>query len=456
MSDHAITVENLTKWYRIGVREKIHDSMTQAIFDFVRSPIRNYRKYRSLYRFDDLPPGLGKDDAELPEDMIWALKDVSFSVQRGEVLGIIGRNGAGKSTLLKILSRITEPSRGRAIIRGSTSSLLEVGTGFHPELTGRENVYLNGIILGMKKWEVDARFDEIVAFSGVERFIDTPVKRYSSGMTVRLAFAVAAHLEPEILIIDEVLAVGDAGFQKKCLGKMEHVAREGRTVLFVSHNMTAVQSLCGRCILLHEGQVAADGPVASTVGAYLSSVQQLVDEQPLEHRKDRQGGTDFRFLRVEFLDGESGRPVRSPVSGQTLIVRLGYRCNTDRPIDHVDVTITFWLPPGGFLFSCASDAVGRVFRVTPGEGTLECMIPQLPLNSGRYSYNIFARCQAATLDYVREAGILEVEAGDFYGTGKLPSPHQQGVFVDYDWADGGGVTAQSSTDPAGPGSRNLD
>jgi len=204
-----------------------------------------------------------------PSDVIWALKDVSFEVKHGEAVGIIGRNGAGKSTLLKILSRITEPTRGRATVYGRVGSLLEVGTGFHPDLTGRENVYLNGTILGMKKREVDARFDEIVDFSGVEKFIDTPVKRYSSGMRVRLAFAVAAHLEPEILIVDEVLAVGDAEFQKKCLGKMEDVARKGRTVLFVSHSMPAITRLCGRAILLRDGHNVQDGEPGSVVGEYL-------------------------------------------------------------------------------------------------------------------------------------------------------------------------------------------
>lgn len=434
MNDLAVSAEHLTKWYRIGVRERMHDSLSQAVFDFVRSPIRNYRKYRSLYRFDDLFPDSGEGGGAVPKDVIWALRDVSFEVKRGEVLGIIGRNGAGKSTLLKVLSRITDPSRGRAVIRGRSACLLEVGTGFHPELTGRENIYLNGTILGMRKREIDAKLDEIVDFSGVERFIETPVKRYSSGMKVRLAFAVAAHLEPEILIIDEVLAVGDAAFQKKCLGKMERVAREGRTVLFVSHDMTAIQSLCSRCLLMHEGQIVADGSMASTMDAYLSSVQQLVTEQALGDRQDRQGGHEFRFLQIDFLDATSGVPAASLMSGQSIRARLVYRYNGEKPLDDVDVTISFWRPPGAFLFACASDAKGRLFRVAPGEGVINCSIPRLPLSGGRYSFNVFARSRGATLDYIQDAGVLEVEAGDFYGSGKIPTPDQQGVLVDFDWS----------------------
>ncbi len=263
----VITVENIAKVYRIGVKEKMHDSLAGAVTDFIRNPLKNYRTYRSLYTFDDVTPGV---QAGSP-DVIWALKGVSFKVEEGEILGIIGINGAGKSTLLKILSRITPPTLGRAEIRGRVVSLLEVGTGFHRELTGRENVYLNGTILGMTKREVDRTFDEIVDFSGVEKFLDTPVKRYSSGMRVRLAFAVAAHLEPEILIIDEVLAVGDAAFQKKCLGKMSDVAKGGRTVLFVSHNMGAITQLCQNAIWLEQGQVKNSGSSRDMVASYLSA-----------------------------------------------------------------------------------------------------------------------------------------------------------------------------------------
>lgn len=262
----AIEVDNVSKIYRIGAKEEMHDSFAKAAFNFIINPLKNYRKYRSLYVFDD-----AKESIEAPSNIIWAVKDVSFDVAKGDVLGIIGKNGAGKSTLLKILCRITNPVKGRVRTRGRISSLLEVGTGFHDELTGRENVYLNGTILGMSRLEVKQKFDEIVNFSGVEKFIDTPVKRYSSGMKVRLAFSVAAHLEPEILIVDEVLAVGDADFQKKCLNKMENVGQQGRTVVFVSHNMAAVTRLCQRAILMDQGKVIDNGPASQIVAAYLTS-----------------------------------------------------------------------------------------------------------------------------------------------------------------------------------------
>jgi lipopolysaccharide transport system ATP-binding protein len=267
-NDIAIKVENISKRYRIGLKETVHETFGGVIIDLLKSPLKNYKKYRSLYKFDEDSSDSGKD-FESP-DIIWALRDVSFEVNREQVIGVIGKNGSGKSTLLKILSKITDPTSGCAEIRGRVSSLLEVGTGFNPELTGRENVYLNGSILGMKKNEIKQKFDEIIDFSGVDKFIDTPVKRYSSGMLVRLAFAVAAHLEPEILIVDEVLAVGDAEFQKKCLGKMGDLAKGGRTVLLVSHNLGAITDLCTRTLWLDEGRLILDGRPMDVVTKYLS------------------------------------------------------------------------------------------------------------------------------------------------------------------------------------------
>ena len=257
MGEPAIRVAGVSKRYRIGARQAPHKTFREAVADLALAPLRRLRRFgRASHR---------------EEDSIWALKDVSFEVQPGEVIGIIGPNGAGKSTLLKILSRITQPTEGRIELRGRIASLLEVGTGFHQELTGRENIYLSGAILGMSKNEIDRKFDQMVDFSGVEKFIDTPIKRYSSGMAVRLGFAVAAHLEPEILLVDEVLAVGDARFQKKCLNKMQDVGEEGRTVAFVSHNMPSITRLCERAILLDQGRVAADGPSHTVVRAYLQS-----------------------------------------------------------------------------------------------------------------------------------------------------------------------------------------
>ena len=266
MSDLAISVDSLSKAYRIGLKEAVHDTLAQTAFSWVRSPLRNFNRLRRLNKL----PAHGDE-----EDIVWALRGVSFDVKQGDVLGIIGHNGAGKSTLLKILSRITDPTSGRAVIRGRVCSLLEVGTGFHPEMTGRENIYMNGTILGMTKREIDRRFDEIVDFSGVEKFLDTPIKRYSSGMTVRLAFSVAAHLDPEILIIDEVLAVGDATYQRKCITRMREIATQGRTVLFVSHNLDIIPQLCSRAIYLQAGRAIAEGPAATIVESYLNHFEHI-------------------------------------------------------------------------------------------------------------------------------------------------------------------------------------
>lgn len=266
----VLSVENISKYYRIGLQEELNENFLGSVLGVIKRPLANFQKYRALYKFDkDISSA---DDSSMDEapDLFVALRNISFKVKKGEVVGIIGKNGAGKSTLLKILSRITYPTNGKVEIHGRNSSLLEVGTGFHPELTGRENVYLNGTVLGMKKKEVDCKFDSILEFSGISKFIDTPVKRYSSGMKVRLAFSVAAHLEPEILIIDEVLAVGDVEFQAKCLGKMNSIANEGRTVLFVSHNMGAVMDLCSRVVWLEGGRIKLDGSSRDVITEYLS------------------------------------------------------------------------------------------------------------------------------------------------------------------------------------------
>lgn len=259
MSSIAIKVSDLSKKYRIGVREKRSDTLLGKVGNLLKSPVSNFRRLQSMSKF-------GADD----ENVHWALRDINFQVEEGEVLGIIGHNGAGKSTLLKILSRITPPSSGEIEITGRVSSLLEVGTGFHPELTGRDNIYMNGTIHGMRKKEISSKLEEIIAFSGIEKYIDTPVKFYSSGMKVRLGFAVAAHLEPEILVIDEVLAVGDAEFQKKCLSKMDDVSKGGRTVLFVSHDMSAIRKICPQTLLLNKGTVISKGETGTIIDSYLS------------------------------------------------------------------------------------------------------------------------------------------------------------------------------------------
>jgi lipopolysaccharide transport system ATP-binding protein len=293
MSYSALNVDRLSKRYRIGAKQTRHDTLGARLADLARRPFTNLRALRSLTSFSEQEDG---------DDTIWALKDVSFDIKSGETVGIIGANGAGKSTLLKVLSRITQPTSGRAVVNGRVSSLLEVGTGFHPDLTGRENVYLNGAILGMTRSEIDKKFDDIVEFSDVGKFVDTPVKRYSSGMGLRLAFSVAAHLEPEIMMVDEVLAVGDLRFQKKCLTKMGEVAQAGRTVLYVAHNMPAISRLCERAILMGQGRVVHDGPVHEVISTYLNSGlgTSAVREWPILQQAP--GGEVVRLRAVRVLD----------------------------------------------------------------------------------------------------------------------------------------------------------
>lgn len=326
-ADTAIVVENLSKLYRLGVEQQSRDNLATSMASFFRNPLSNYRKYRSLHDFRDVDIANLERGSESGsrEDILWAVRDISFEVPRGQILGIVGRNGAGKSTLLKILSRITAPTTGRALIRGRVGSLLEVGTGFHQELSGRENIYLNGTILGLRKREVDKLFDEIVDFAGVEQFLDTPVKRYSSGMKVRLGFAVAAHLNPEVLIVDEVLAVGDAEFKRKCLGKMESIGEEGRTILFVSHNMPQVTRLCNRVIMMEKGEIARDGAPHQVVEAYLSAGQHRVAMREWTNLEDAPGGEIARLrsvsVRNERDEIADSFDIRKPIT-----VQVEYDC----------------------------------------------------------------------------------------------------------------------------------
>jgi lipopolysaccharide transport system ATP-binding protein len=315
MSDIAIKVENISKRYRIGLKEETKDTFAGALGDILKSPFENLKKIKKLTKFNN---GINNQD-----DIIWALKDVSFEVKKGEVIGIIGANGAGKSTLLKILAQITQPTSGRVELNGRVASLLEVGTGFHPELTGRENIYLNGTILGMTKKEIDRKLDEIIAFSGVAKFIDTPVKRYSSGMRVRLAFSVAAHLDPEILLIDEVLAVGDAEFQNKCLGKMDEVATQGRTIIYVSHNMASILSLCNKSIFINDGEISFIGKSEIAISNYLQThtpwrCVSYYNKFQLINNK-----SNVELMEAELLLKDGGR-LRGIIRNQQIGVRIKY------------------------------------------------------------------------------------------------------------------------------------
>jgi lipopolysaccharide transport system ATP-binding protein len=435
MSDIAIEAHDLGKRYRIGERERYY-TLRDSLAQLCSRPLRWLRKGEPLNGAAhvaalDTPSLL--TCREPRSDFIWALKDISLEIRRGEVIGIIGRNGAGKSTLLKILSRITEPSAGEARVHGRVGSLLEVGTGFHPELTGRENIYLNGAILGMKKSEIERKFDEIVSFAEIEKFLDTPVKHYSSGMYMRLAFSVAAHLEPDILLVDEVLAVGDAAFQKKCLGRMEDVAKEGRTVVFVSHNMAAIQNLCRKCILLDAGSISLEGEASATIETYLAEVRgrEIPD---LSSRTDRQGSGWIRFSSVSFF-GRNGRIASTFLSGESCEIKLFYRM--EKPLSttaNIVVAVGVYNVCGDCLFLCSNELTNEITRGWPDSGELSCKIPRLPLTSGNYKINIFSAVNGEIADWVRDAAAFEVQNADFFGTGRMPPVSHGHFLVSHSWS----------------------
>jgi len=420
MSDIVIQAECLGKSYLIGHQSNgKYDTLRDVITDKTKELLSKIRRpechtNRNIEEF-------------------WALKDISFEVKRGERIAIIGRNGAGKSTLLKILSRITEPTTGRVSIRGRVASLLEVGTGFHAELSGRENIYLNGAILGMSRREIKAKFDEIVAFAEIEKFLDTPVKRFSSGMYVRLAFAVAAHLEQEILIVDEVLAVGDLEFQKKCLGKMQDVTAEGRTVLFVSHNMAAVQQLCQRGLLLHEGKLTFCGSVADTIRNYLGHVKTLTSTE-LAKRKDRMGSQWLKFTRVVIYDSD-GNEINRVMSGQDICVRLYYESKKEMKNTLVFVSFNLRNDQGVLLTNMNSIDSGFSRLDIYRAGYFECQWPKFNLRVGDYDCNLFCSVNGEIVDWMQSAFIINVEDGNFFRTGKLVGAQGE-ILIDHAWSCG--------------------
>jgi len=391
MSELAIRIDGISKLYQLGDAER-YKALRDTLSDMIAAPFRALRR----------------GSLRAPRQTLWALRDVSDEIQEGEVVGLIGRNGAGKSTLLKILSRITEPSAGTAEIHGRVGSLLEVGTGFHPELTGRENIFLNGAILGMHRYEIRDKFDEIVEFSELSRFIDTPVKRYSSGMYMRLAFAVAAHLEPEILLVDEVLAVGDAGFQKKCLGKMEGVARDGRTVLFVSHNMGAVGSLCSRILYLKNGQVAASGPSSEIIPLYLESERSALGSDAVIPDDEQRG---YRL-----------RPATRQMTiscGEPLTIAFELEC----PIEHASVTAGLVLYN---LFDVPIVGASSKVQGISGSGQasrwqVSCELGEIPLNAGTYYASIWVGNEDRDHASFSRVVAIHVEPADPFGWGnKVP------------------------------------
>lgn len=420
----VISAQNLSKAYRIGVKEEVPDSFVSALSQMLKAPLRNFRNLRGLDT-SGLSVG-GYDDSDTPDPGIyWALKNVCFEVEQGEVLGVIGKNGAGKSTLLKVLSRITEPTSGKALIRGRVSSLLEVGTGFHPELSGRENVYLNGTILGMSKAEIDSKFDQIKDFSGIEKFLDTPIKRYSSGMKVRLAFAVAAHLEPEVLIIDEVLAVGDLEFQKKCIGKMQEIAGAGRTVIFVSHDFPSVQSLCTSALIMSQGKASEKMSPDDAIREFSRSfAAQQHSEVDLSSMKiDRQNP---HFTKMEMLFNGS-----SPSGPFFVGDRLKFRVEFESPYAfNPIVEIAVKTTTGARLFAVSNQWCGT--KTSLGQVTLggvEADLGAVPIMPGSYVIQIALLNEYRAFHVVREAFRLEVEPADHFGTGRLPKPEHGSILV---------------------------
>ncbi len=410
MSNAVIQIENLSKAYRLGMHVDRNQTFRDALMDLFKAPLRRLRQMSEATANGD--------------DTFWALKNVNLEVNHGEVIGIIGRNGAGKSTLLKVLSRITEPTEGQARLRGRVASLLEVGTGFHPELTGRENIYLNGAILGMKKTEIDRKFDAIVQFAEVEKFLDTQVKRYSSGMYVRLAFAVAAHLDPEILIVDEVLAVGDAAFQKKCLGKMGDVVKQGRTILFVSHNMDAVLSLCTHAVLLKNGQASERLTPEEGVKRYLAgtseSAQVALHERTREQHRPR--APIFHNLNIATDLGNQN----VLLSGGSITFEIDLKNYEDIGSGTVAIALHNARNQRVIFFHSMYHSALAVTGAK--EGRVTCTIPSLPLVPGTYYVELVMASGFKVVERVERAAQIEVVFSDLLGTGKVPNSNQ-GYFV---------------------------
>lgn len=407
MSKTVVQFNNLGKSYMIG--HKGTDQPYLAMRDVISETMKKWWsriRHPEYYTHENL-------------EEFWALKDIDLEVQKGDRLGIIGQNGAGKTTLLKVLSRITEPTTGKIKIKGRVASLLEVGTGFHPELTGRENIFLNGAILGMTRSEIKRKFDEIVDFAGVENFLDTPVKRFSSGMHVRLGFSVAAHLEPEILVVDEVLAVGDASFQKKCIGKMDSVANEGRTILFVSHQMQAITNLCNRAILLDKGRIVERGNTKEIVDKYLNkkATDKIIS---LRERKDRVGNRSLKVIDT-WIEDDQNNKVTQVQTGTKITICAKYEVLKRNNIINLKTAFALNSIQNIQVSDLSNITTGNELKLPNGNiGIIRCVIKKLPVNIGIYTYNIMLRnANDDIIDYISEAGRLNVIEGDYFGTGKI-------------------------------------
>ncbi|MBT3879387.1 MAG: ABC transporter ATP-binding protein [Candidatus Scalindua sp.] len=424
MNDISISVENLSKQYNISVGTGRGRTFREALIDKALMP---YRRIKGAFVSDT--SGLDADS-----ESIWALKNISFQVKKGEVLGIIGRNGAGKTTLLKILSRITEPTEGEVRITGRVGSLLEVGAGFHSELTGRENVYLSGAILGMKKAEIDKKFDDMVAFAEIEKFINTPVKRYSSGMYMRLAFAVAVHLDPEILLVDEVLAVGDAVFQTKCLAKMTSITQQGRTVLFVSHNLNAVGSICRHGIVLDSGSIVFQGSIQESIQFYEEEIfQKKYVDKPIAHRKDRSGTGDVRLVDFH-IENEYGEKIDRIRNGNTVKFCFSYCTKREQGANSVDLNIVVERETGKSVFQLGTRFTGQQIKHLPHKGQIVCTIKRFPLVPGKYKLNLYLESEMNVADYIIPLTYLDVIDGDFYGSGYQVFENESKILIDGKWS----------------------
>ena len=418
MSDIAVKVEDLGKKYIIGHRgegeyarfNEYLSSLGKAILRRLKNPLKPY-------------------DVSLELEDFWAVRNVSFELKKGDRLGIIGHNGSGKSTTLKMLSRITTPTEGRITMAGRVASLLEVGTGFHPELTGRENIFLNGSILGMTRSEIKKKFDEIVDFSGVEKFLDTPVKRYSSGMYVRLAFSVAAHLNPEIMVVDEVLSVGDAEFQKKCIGKMQDISSDsGRTILFVSHNLRAVQLLCNKGLLLDHGKMLYFGEVGEAAAKYIES-REAFTKMPLAERTDRQGSGLLRFVSCVVKNADGKEAANMPL-GEKMILEIGVECKEAMEGD-IKVEAKIFSSAdilAGVLTLCN---LGYISHLKKGLNTVRFIVPRNPFYPDRYQINLYSEKSGELFDHVMNAATLKTIDGSFQNPAVISQPYSSMVALDY-------------------------
>ena len=416
--DVILKVENLSKQYRLGLVG------TGTISHDLNRFLARIRGKEDPY----LKIGESNDrSTKGTSEYVWALKDINFEVKRGEILGIIGKNGAGKSTLLKILSKVTGPTTGAIKSKGRIASLLEVGTGFHPEMTGKENIFLNGAILGMTKKEIASKLDEIIEFSGCERYVETPVKRYSSGMKVRLAFAVAAFLEPDILVVDEVLAVGDAEFQKKAIGKMQDISSEGgRTVLFVSHNMAAVKNLCSKVIILNDGRLTFNGATDDGILEYGQSKEKKYTFSRSEQNFDKLKNIEIRNI---FFSDTNGTPSQMICSGQDILLNIKILCKNK--INDAEIGVGFYSKEDNPMFHCSTKVLGKTITLE-GDDLIQLIIPKWPLPSMLLYVNLYVRSKENLLIHIKETIWLNSEQGDYYNTGKLPS-WTKGFYIDYDW-----------------------